>query len=87
MHSLIVAFTQGVPFYALVWQEKVHGMLDLIGKAEFSACIDQLPGKVEAIIDCMRNSVVHHDASSDDKLVQIRSQYSINQKLLRRVIG
>ena len=82
MHALIVAFTQGLPILGLVWQEKVVGLFERLGRPEQVFQMQDLDG-LEAGLAEVRRRPAEFAMNGDDRAL-IREMNSENERLIER---
>ena len=65
-HSVVYAINQGIPFVSLSYEHKMSGMLDTLGKSEFSINIENVLETEEGRQDVLRQIAIKAKAAKPD---------------------
>lgn len=84
MHSMIISFSQSIPFLGISWQDKVLGFAKMISNEEFIVSIDNPINK--EIDKKLLNTFMKDLSNVKDKFIQkkedIEPYYEINKKIV-----
>lgn len=88
MHSVIIALTQNIPVYGLVWQDKVEALFDMLELSEYKQNIVNCD--ISDIFEQIQEYIENHDYYSNEVNVKVnkaRKQLDCNNKYINLVKG
>lgn len=89
MHSTILAFSQGIPFVGISWQQKMDGFFDLIDYNQNLIQLDDFVNNYKITTEKVNNIVNNYKIECEDilkKKEELTEDYKINETLLKKVI-
>lgn len=88
MHSMIIAFTQGIPVIGLSWQQKVDSMFKIIESEDSVFNYNEIDSKLEEIIDCCKKKIdgqKYEINRNKDTLRRVKTKMDINHQILKEL--
>lgn len=88
MHSMITAFTQGIPVVGVAWQPKVRGFFETVSDVDSCFSVQDLMSHQSPIACRVREKLNSLDAEAnrvESRLLEVRSRLAINDAILSRI--
>lgn len=86
MHSLIVAYTQNIPFIGLSWQQKVTSFFEIIKREDSCIDINNISENIDKIFQYSMKYNNESDIYRKKIIEEFSEKYDINFELLNKII-
>lgn len=89
MHSIIMAYSQQLPFVGLSWQPKVNAMFEIIEEEEYLYNFNNFGEDIDEIIKKINQRLENIEvekAKMEKKRQEIKEMSQVNDKLLDKFI-
>lgn len=89
MHSIIIAFSQKLPFVGLSWQPKVNAMFEIIAEEDFLFDFYKFNNSVDQIIEKINlrlNNIEEDREKMSKKRLEIENMAKVNDDILDKFI-